>query len=261
MHGIDGRRRSIVRDVTPGRRAPMWKRPLRLESIPRFAWPTSGFEMARLRDGVLELSGLGDCCAYVLGTGRRAHHPYRHAFEPRGRDGLRPPDARCRRRFRAGRRHNARRPDHGGNAARPGAAQYARRFGLDARDWCPRRASMSSRCAIAARPGTAILLMSDGFCGLCEAYQLYDEQGLVEAAHANPAWLTCCAGIRHVERVEDPARAAVRALQAVRRRDRDSGEIWSDRLESRAICALCATVSPQYSQPCKNGAASHCYVR
>ncbi|HSO48320.1 MAG TPA: hypothetical protein VLQ68_10360, partial [Rhizobiaceae bacterium] len=65
MHGIDAAVGDIVRDVAGEARANV-EAVVALDSLPRFAWPTSGFEMARLRDGVMELSGLGDCCAYVL---------------------------------------------------------------------------------------------------------------------------------------------------------------------------------------------------
>ncbi len=36
-----------------------------VDGIPRYAWPATSFIMARLQKGLMEISGLGDCVAYV----------------------------------------------------------------------------------------------------------------------------------------------------------------------------------------------------
>lgn len=201
MHGIDVAAGDVVRDVAREARANV-EAAVALESIPRFAWPTSGFEMARLRDGVLELSGLGDCCAYVLGpdgvlTTHTAMPSSREVemasarrmldaaggFGPGGGITREGPTMEAMRRGRA--RHNTR----GGSVWTLGLV--------------PEAGDHVSMVREAARPGTTILLMSDGFSALCEAYQLHDEQGLVAAAMQS-GLADLLRRLRHVERVEDP---------------------------------------------------------
>ena len=54
----------MVRQVAEKARA-MVAEATDLDALPRHAWPTSSFEMARLRGGIIELSGLGDCSAVI----------------------------------------------------------------------------------------------------------------------------------------------------------------------------------------------------
>jgi hypothetical protein len=201
MHGIEAEVGDMVRDAAREARA-MVEAVLPLDSLPRFAWPTSGFEMARLRNGVLELSGLGDCCAYVLGpdgvlvthtampssrevemASARRMLDAAGGFGPGGGIVREGPTMEAMRRGRA--RHNA-----------PGGAVWT--LGL-----VPEAGDHVSILREAARPGTMILLMSDGFSALCEAYQMYDEKGLVEAA-ARGGLDEMLRRLREVERIEDP---------------------------------------------------------
>lgn len=174
-----------------------------LDTLPRFAWPTASFEMARLRGEVLELSGLGDCCAYVMEPDGVI---VTHTAMPASRE---VEMASARRMLDAAGGFGP-----GGGIVREGATLEAMRRGRARHNtpggpaWTlglvPEAAEHVAVLDMAARPGTRILLMSDGFAALCEAYQLYDEPGLVMAAGGEglKALLT---RLRHLERVEDPA--------------------------------------------------------
>jgi len=181
-----------------------------LNSLPRYAWPTASFEMARLRGGtrggasgeVLELSGLGDCCAYVLEPDGVL---VTHTAMPSSRE---TEMASARRMLDAAGGFGP-----GGSMVREGATLEAMRRGRAGHNthggpvWTlglvPEAAEHVSVLELAARPGTRILLMSDGFAALCEAYQLYDEAGLVEAA-GTLGLEALLHRLRHLEQVEDP---------------------------------------------------------
>jgi serine/threonine protein phosphatase PrpC len=173
-----------------------------LDALPRHAWPTASFEMARLRNDVLELSGLGDCCAYVLepddvivthtampSSREIEMASARHMLDATGGFGPGGDIVREGATLDAMRRGRARHNTPGGHVWTLGLA--------------PETAEHVAVLELAARPGTRILLMSDGFAALCEAYQLYDEPGLVKAA-ATLGLQALLAQLRHVERVDDP---------------------------------------------------------
>jgi hypothetical protein len=201
MHGAGAEPGAMVRDVAQEARA-MVEAVLPLEKLPRFAWPTSGFEMSRLRDGMLELSGLGDCSAYVLDPEGVL---ITHTAMPSSRESEM---ASARRMLDAAGGFGP-----GGGIVREGPTMEAMRRGRAGHNtpggpvWTlglvPEAGDHVSILREVARPGTLILLMSDGFSALCEAYQVYDEKGLVEAA-ARDGLAELLRRLRHLERVDDP---------------------------------------------------------
>lgn len=173
-----------------------------LSVLPRHAWPTSGFEMVRLTGNSLELSGLGDCGAYVVEPdGTLATH----SAMPSSRE-LEMAAARRMLDAAGGFGPN-------GGIVREGATLAALRRGRDRHNtpggnvWTlgmvPEAADHVSCLRLAARPGTLVLLMSDGFAALCEAYQRHDAAGFVHAAH-HRGLSALVEELRLVERVEDP---------------------------------------------------------
>ncbi len=201
MHGNDVDVSAMVRDVALEARANV-DAVLDLEALPRHAWPTSSFEMARLRDGVLEICGLGDCTAYVLDPDGVLTT---HSAMPSSRESE---TAAARRMLDASGGFGP-----GGGIVREGATLEAMRRGRARHNtpggvvWTlglvPEAGEHVSVLREAARPGTRILLMSDGFSALCEAYQLFDEAGLVEAA-SEIGLAELLRQLRRIEREEDP---------------------------------------------------------
>ena len=178
---------------------------IELSQLPRFAWPTSSFEMARLHGNMLELCGLGDCTAFVLSADGSL---LTHIAMPTGRDGE----------MAAARRLLDASGGFGENLGivREGATLEALRraralhntkggsvwtLGLE-----PDAGAHVASIKIKAEAGQQILLMSDGFAALCEAYQVYSAEAMVRAACAN-GLASLLAQLRHVEKVEDPAAA------------------------------------------------------
>lgn len=170
--------------------------------LPRYAWPTSGFEMVRLDGGAFELSGLGDCCAYVLEPGgdfvvhtaivasREAEMAAARAMLDRcggfgDGDGIIRAGETLEALRRGRERHNT--PD--GGVWTIGLAEEA--------------GDHVSTIRLEARPGTLVLLMTDGFSALAEMYQRHSPAALVEAA-ARDGLGNLLAEIRSVERSLDP---------------------------------------------------------
>lgn len=201
MHGDSAEASTMVRDVAIEARANV-EAVLDPDSLPRHAWPTSSFEMARVRGGVLEISGLGDCSAYILDPDGVLTT---HSAMPSSRESE---TASARRMLDASGGFGP-----GGGIVREGATLEAMRRGRARQNtpggpvWTlglvPEAGEHVSTLRDAARPGTRILLMSDGFSALCEAYQSYDERGLVEAA-SRDGLSALLARLRRVERIEDP---------------------------------------------------------
>jgi hypothetical protein len=173
-----------------------------LEALPRHAWPTCGFEMARLRDGFVELSGLGDCSALVsLPAGTvELHCPL--------------PDARGAE-VEAARRLLAASGGFGphGGIVREGETRAAMRRGRDRHNtpqsgiWTlgivEQAADHVSVARFEPQKGMRILLMSDGFSALSDTYLRHSPDAMIDIA-GRDGLAHLLAELRHVERVEDP---------------------------------------------------------
>lgn len=173
-----------------------------LRALPRHAWPTCGFEIARLRGGTLELSGLGDCSALVCmpGLAVEFHCPL--------------PDARASE-VESARRMLAASGGFGpnGGIVREGETLAAMRRGRDRHNtpqsgiWTlgivPKAADHVSIARFEARQGMRILLMSDGFSALSDTYMRHSPDAMIEIAGRH-GLAHLLAELRHVERVEDP---------------------------------------------------------
>jgi hypothetical protein len=173
-----------------------------LDALPRHAWPTCGFEMARIVDGVLELSGLGDCMAYLLEPDGSF---VTHTAIPSSRDTE----------MAAARRMLDRAGGFGpqGGIVREGETIAAMRRGRDRHNtpdgkvWTlglvEAAAGHVASLRLSPAAGTFVLLMSDGFSALSEAYQRHEASAMVRRA-AQDGLDGLLAQLRHVERVEDP---------------------------------------------------------
>jgi hypothetical protein len=173
-----------------------------LDALPRHAWPTCGFEMARLRGGIVELSGLGDCSALLTAPDGSLEF---HCPLPAAREAE----------IEAARRMLAASGGFGpnGGIVRQGETLAEMRRGRDRHNtpqsgvWTlgmvPQAAEHVSVARIEARAGTRILLMSDGFSALSDAYGRRTPGAMVDIAlrHGLAELLR---ELRQVERVEDP---------------------------------------------------------
>jgi hypothetical protein len=173
-----------------------------LDRLARHAWPTCSFEMARLGGDFLELAGLGDCIAFVReASGASAMHSAMPANRERemawarrllgeagGFDAMAeiPRRGEILEKMRHARdRHNT----PGGNVWTLGLVEEA--------------AARISRMRLPAATGTRILLMSDGFSALVEAYRRHSPEALIPLA--GERGLAALLGeLRQIERVEDP---------------------------------------------------------
>jgi hypothetical protein len=173
-----------------------------LEALPRHAWPTCGFEMARLRGDTLELSGLGDCSALVClpGLAAELHCPL--------------PDARGAE-VEAARRLLAASGGFGphGGIVCEGETLAAMRRGRDRHNtaqsgiWTlgivPEAADHVSVARFEPRKGMRVLLMSDGFSAPSDTYLRHSPDAMIDIASRH-GLAHLLAELRHVERVEDP---------------------------------------------------------
>lgn len=173
-----------------------------LAAMPRWAWPATGFEMARLSDGALELSGLGDCAAYVLSPGGDLTV---HTAVPAGREAEM---AAARAMLDACGGYG-----EADGIVRQGETLEALRRGRDRLNtpeggvWTiglvEEAADHVSTARLEAQPGTLVLVASDGFTALAEMYLRHSPAALVEAA-ARDGLAPLLRELRHVERELDP---------------------------------------------------------
>lgn len=191
----------IVRRVAREARAQMALRadPAR---TPRYAWPSAGFEMARLSGGALELVGLGDCSAYVLAPGGDLSI---HSAMPAGREAE----------MAAARALLDKAGGYQGQEGivRHGETLEALRRGRERQNtpegavWTlglvEEAAEHVSATALTAQPGMLVLLATDGFTALCEMYRRHSPAGLVEIA-ARDGLRVLLDELRLVERALDP---------------------------------------------------------
>ncbi len=173
-----------------------------IEALPRYAWPTCGFEMARVRQGRLELSGLGDCCAYLLAPSGELtiHCPIPSArevemavaralldrsggFGPQGGIVREGEALEVLRRGRS--QHNT-----------PGGKVWT--LGL-----APQAGEHVSSLDVDAPEGSLLLLMSDGFAALTEMYLHHTAVEMVAAA-ADIGLAPLLRELRRIEQVDDP---------------------------------------------------------
>lgn len=191
----------MVREIASAARQAVAER-TDIDALPRYAWPTCGFEMARVRQGRLELSGLGDCCAYLLAPSGELtiHCPIPSArevemaaarslldrtggFGPQGGIVREGETLEVLRRGRS--RHNT-----------PGGTVWT--LGL-----VPQAGDHVSTLTVNAPEGALLLLMSDGFAALAEMYLHHSPAELVSAA-ADSGLAPLLRNLRRIEQVEDP---------------------------------------------------------
>lgn len=176
-----------------------------LALLPRHAWPTCSFEMARLDGGFLELAGLGDCVAFVReASGATTMHSAMPANRER--------EMAWARRLLA----EAGGFDGAGEIPRRGAVLEKMRQARDRHNtpqgnvWTlglvAEAAARVSRLRLPAAAGTRVLLMSDGFSALTEAYRRYLPEAMI--ALAGERGLAELLGeLRRIERADDPEAA------------------------------------------------------
>ncbi len=170
-----------------------------LDSLPAWAWPSSSFQMARLVDGELEISGLGDSVCYVVSPDG---HVTRHSAVPEQRGAE----------IRSAREARERAGRVDGPLIRQGSVLDGLRAARSRQNggggiWLlglvPLAADHVRTVRMAIEPGTQILIATDGFTALSEAYDRYEPAALLRAAfeHGLPFLID---ELRHLERVEDP---------------------------------------------------------
>lgn len=169
-------------------------------SAPRYAWPTASFIMARLQSELLEISGLGDCVAYVeMSDGfieRFSAMPHNREIE-----------------------RNSAKADIGtgdGNQEIIRSASVLEklrvkrnlsntpRSGVWTLGLVPEAADQVFTAALPLSDIKNVLLMSDGFSAAVESYDLYDPGGFI-AAIKSKGMGDVMAEIRRIERLVDPS--------------------------------------------------------
>jgi hypothetical protein len=192
---------SLVRDVCRSARTILQAR-TDISALPRHAWPTASFQMARLADGGIELAGLGDCVAFVLQPdGETTVHSAMPAN--RGRE-----SAWARTLLDA-----AGGLDANGEIPRQGAVLERMRKARDRHNtpqggvWTlglvEEAALHLARIRLPARDDTSILLMTDGFSALFDAYRKNSPGGAIRAVLSRGLADNLCE-LRAIEREEDP---------------------------------------------------------
>ncbi len=172
------------------------------DSLPRYAWPCSGFEMAKLSSEGLELFGLGDCVAYVQMAGGGF---LRHCPMPDNREMEQASARRMLDRFGGI-------DPASGSILRDGEALERMRAGRNTHNtskgvWTlglePAAADAIATVSVPAQKGSQILLMSDGFAAAAEGYGMAQPETLIGLA-GEIGLGEILARLRHFERVEDP---------------------------------------------------------
>ena len=168
-------------------------------SAPRHAWPTASFIMARLQSGVVEISGLGDCVAYVeMADGfieRFSALPFNGDHERKSAEG-----------------DLAENPAETSGIRTPAVLEKLRQkrslsntsaSGVWTLGLVPEAADHVFTVALPVTELRSVLVMSDGFSAAVENYKIYDQRGLLAAAKTRGLAETL-AEIRRVEHHVDP---------------------------------------------------------
>ncbi|MGB7287967.1 MAG: protein phosphatase 2C domain-containing protein [Salaquimonas sp.] len=170
-----------------------------VDDLPRYAWPTSGFIMARLQSGLIEISGLGDCSAIVEMTDgyieRFSALPFNKSTETRS--------AKNDRAKASGSGEAIRSPEVISSLRQKRNLSNTIDSGVWTLGLVPEASDHVLTAALPLSEIQAILLMSDGFSAACDSYELYDEAGLLGAAKEH-GLAQVIAEIRRVERLIDP---------------------------------------------------------
>ncbi len=166
---------------------------------PRYAWPTASFIMARLQNDLLEISGLGDCVAYI-----EMSDGYIERFSAL-------PNNRERERISAQGdvSHNAqhkeviRSPEIIAKLRQKRNLSNTPASGVWTLGLVAEAADHVLTVALPLPEIKTVLLMSDGFSAVSESYNLYNQDGLIEAIRTKGI-AQIQAEIRRVERLIDP---------------------------------------------------------
>lgn len=171
----------------------------RLENIPRYAWPAASYIMARLQNEMLEISGLGDCGAYV-----RFKDGYVDCFSamPMDREAERNEAAsdlgKIKREV-----ENIRTPEVIASLRKKRALNNTDQSGVWTIGLEEEAANRVMTIAVPSSEICEVLLMSDGFSALSEVYQKYDAAGLLNAAK-DSSLSNLYGELRHIEHDVDP---------------------------------------------------------
>lgn len=172
---------------------------INLQSVPRFAWPAASFIMARLQNGMLEISGLGDCSAFVemkdgyldrfaalnVGDGSESAAAKKDlADRPASRSGIRTPEVLAS--LRAKR-----------------ALQNTRKSGVWTLGLAPEAGDEVFTVALPIHEIKSVLLASDGFSAATDDYKLYSPYTFLDGARQK-GLKYINSEIRRVERIKDP---------------------------------------------------------
>jgi hypothetical protein len=168
-------------------------------SVPRYAWPSASFIMARDQGALIEVSGLGDCVAFVEMEDGRVERfsalPFNRESESRAASA----DLAARSKGAI----NIRTDEVIASLRTKRERNNTHQSGVWTLGLVPEAADHIMTIAIPANEVSNILLMSDGFSAAVDAYQLWDDYGLIVAAKsAGLAQIN--ARIRQVERMDDP---------------------------------------------------------
>jgi len=172
-----------------------------LADLPRYSWPTSSFVMGRLVDENLELSGLGDCVAYVRSPDGKI---LRHCALPANR-GNEQAFAKALLEQAGGYRGGWGIPREGPVLDRMRKARSTQNLpgGIWTLGLEPDASEQVAVRTLAAAPKTTILVMSDGFAALAEDYlDIEPREMLARAGRGGLAELLD--RLRHLERELDP---------------------------------------------------------
>ncbi len=170
-----------------------------LADIPRYAWPMAGFIMARMQDGIIEISGLGDCVALI-----RMSDGFVERFSALPQSGAAEISAARQSMERDGCSWEAiRSPQVLDELRERRAANNTPESGVWTLGLSREACEHVFTIALPVPEVDSIMLMSDGFSAAEENYGLYDRAGMIEAARGK-GLASILAEIRHVERIIDP---------------------------------------------------------
>lgn len=151
---------------------------VKIESVPRYAWPAASFIMARLQNDLLEFSGLGDCTAYVRSNDDTVTiytaMPVNRQSEARS--------ARQDLKLRKSRAEAIRTPEVVQSLRKKRSLHNTEQSGVWTLGLVSEAASHTHISHAPFNEVSEVLLMSDGFSAICEAYEYFDEAELIKAA-------------------------------------------------------------------------------
>jgi hypothetical protein len=167
--------------------------------VPRYAWPGASFIMARLQANLIEISGLGDCVAFVEFSDGFVDRFSALPFNRSGESASAKADLTARKTVSEA----IRSPEVIESLRAKRELNNSEKSGVWTLGLVPEAAQHVLTVAFPASEVSHVLLMSDGFSAAVDAYELWDETGFLNAArHDGLAAIN--AKIRHVERLVDP---------------------------------------------------------